>query len=649
MAHMKLHEDFPDTDLLYFPIYDIDFSYMSDLRSPNVYPTGNLNFTWDGAVSADAFPTNMPRVKTAAGNISTNRNIWVENDGVYERENTDMTGVQVGVKPDDFDSMRWRYYSMSVHGDTVHRVYSPVTTTVNWSSSINYYRDDSAPENRMNRIFYAENGLGFSINNGSYVYGDPRRYTGLCLYHYGVSPAAIYVHPYYWHYNRGGTKTLFNFRYISYNPPQQDAGVGTIGGAALTSGTANLETALPCINVFVRFEHDGVRYAGIMICKMSDETESATPVSCYIRALPIEMWGDSITENDYPEYNSGTESAQQGGINGTWSYSSGTVPEIPTSVLPSVLVTGGAVKVWSIDAVNMTNLAARLYNSASSLWAAWENKLYSPSSAIVALHFLPYIFNGDTTSAESTVSLAGISLDASGSYEAVTAIRQNTQWRESSEYTLSVSRIADNFSDYAPYTKMILHIPFCGTMPINPSAVTGGEIRVKFRCDAITGNVSARITTRDRFGAESVCYALGNCGYSIPIMGKQGGAVGASIVGGLISLAGAGTGVGAIGALAGIASGVVRESAESTQQITPTGNASPLLDLALWLEISRAIPSNPAQMQTIKGIPANITTRLESLKNTGFCRVAEIHLEGIAATSEELAEIERLLKQGVIL
>lgn len=648
MAQMKLHEDFPDSDLLYFPIYDIDFSYMAAERAPTIYTaTGALNYSWPGAVDRAAFPENMPHVKTAAGNICTNRNIWVETGGVYEREDTDMTGVQVGVKPDDFDTMRWRYYSLTVSGDTPHRFYNAVTTTATWSSSINYYRDDSAPENRMNRIFYAENGLGFGVNNG--VYGaDVRRYTGLCYYHYGASSTSNFVVPYYWHYNRGGAATIWNFRLGTANA--QDALDGMIGGAAAgTTGTANTENMLPCINVFVRFDHDGVTYAGIMICKMSDETENATPVSCFIRALPVEMWGASITENDYPEYNSGDESEQQGGINGTWDYSSGTVPEIPVSVLPSVLVTGSAVKVWSIDAVNISNLAARLYNSASSLWQAWENKLYSPSSAIVALHFLPWIFNGDTTSAESVVSLAGISLDASGGYSAVTAIRQNTQWRESAEYTLSVSRIADNFSDYAPYTKMILHIPFCGTMPINPSAVTGGQIRVKFRCDAITGNVAARITTRDRFGAESVCYALGNCGYSVPIMGKQGGAVGASIVGGLISLAGAATGVGAIGALAGIASGVVRESAESTQQITPTGNASPLLDLALWLEISRSIPSNPAQLQTLKGIPANITTKLDSLRNTGFCRVSEIHLDGIAATKEELAEIERLLKQGVLL
>lgn len=663
MAQMKLHEDFPDSEIIYFPLYDIDFSYMSAVRSPNVYAaTGALNFTWDGRVDIAAFPVNMPRMKTAAGNICTNRNIWVESDGVYERENTDMTGVQVGVKPDDFDSMRWRYYSMSVHGDTVHRVYSPVTTTVNWSSSINYYRDDSTPENRMNRVFYAETGIGFSLNNGSYVSGDPVRYTGLCQYHRGVSTAATFVIPYYWHYNIGGTKTLWNFK--SGTTSAQDAGNGTIGNAAWTTGTANLETVLNCINVFVRFEYNDIKYAGIMICKMSDDTETATPVSCYIRALPVEMWGDSITESNFPDYNSGTESEPDGGMNGTWNYSGDAVPEQPLTFLPNVLSVGSIIKCYAINSENMNHLAERLYNSESSLWTAWSNKLYSPSSALVALHYVPTVFSGSYDSSNlSRVSMAGLSLDTTGTYQAVNGYVQSDQWRESPEYTLSVSRIADNFSDYAPYTKMSLHVPFCGVVGIDPSTVTGGSISVKFRCDIITGNVSARIKCTDKFGVYTTLYGFGNCAYSIPIMGRQGGAMGGSFVTGTLGALGAIAALKAAtnpaviasatyagyGSLAHVLLGSVSESATSASSVSPTGDSSPLLDLTLWLEISRSVPSNPANMQTLRGIPSNITAKLRDLVGSGICKVSDIHLNDLPATKDELAEIDRLLKEGVIL
>ncbi len=654
MALMRFHEDFPDTDVQLFPIYDIDFSSLAELVTPNVYASGGLNYQAidrQGQFDMSAFPSSMPRHVLQPGNLMQNRNTWIETDGVFERENTIMTGMQVGVKPDDFDTKRWRYYSLYVSGDTPHRSYFAVTQTVNWSSTINYYRDDSTPENRLDRIFYADNGFGFSMSNGVYD-SNLYRYTGLAAYHGGASVANNFVAPRYWHYNIGGVLTRWNFRNGS-SSDALNAANGTIQSTVQTTSTANLEIQIPCINVIVRFTYEDVQYCGIMICRMSEHSEDAIIRSCSIRAVPVEMWGTSITDSNAPEWSGGDSSEQQGGLNGTWDYTGEAIPDTDASMLPAAFVSGSVIKCYAINDANLNHLAERLYNTDSSLWTAWSNKLYSPASALIALHYLPVEFSGSYDSSNlSRVSMAGQSLDTTGTYQAVNGYVQTDQWRDSPTYTLNVPKIADSFVDLAPFTRMTLHVPFCGTVQIDPARCTGGSISVRYRCDALTGNCSARITLTDRFGASTVMLALGNCAYTIPIMGRSGGAAGAALAGGVIGALGMVLTGNFIGAAAAAAGGVIADySAQATQaqQIQRAGDTSPLLDLCLWLEISRAIPSTPADKQTLQGVPANVTRTLTELEHTGFVRCSDAHLQIDTATEGEIQEIYRLLRSGIIL
>jgi hypothetical protein len=66
-----------------------------------------------------------------------------------------------------------------------------------------------------------------------------------------------------------------------------------------------------------------------------------------------------------------------------------------------------------------------------------------------------------------------------------------------------------------------------------------------------------------------------------------------------------------------------------------------------YLILNRPIQSLPSGFGENFGYPSNVTRTLSAL--TGFTQVDEVHLNGINATSDELAEIETLLKEGVIL
>ena len=65
-----------------------------------------------------------------------------------------------------------------------------------------------------------------------------------------------------------------------------------------------------------------------------------------------------------------------------------------------------------------------------------------------------------------------------------------------------------------------------------------------------------------------------------------------------------------------------------------------------YLIISRPQSELASNFPSLEGIPANYTTLLENCK--GFTVVKDVHVEGINATSDELTEIEDLLKKGVI-
>jgi hypothetical protein len=66
-----------------------------------------------------------------------------------------------------------------------------------------------------------------------------------------------------------------------------------------------------------------------------------------------------------------------------------------------------------------------------------------------------------------------------------------------------------------------------------------------------------------------------------------------------------------------------------------------------YIIIERPNLSVPYNVQNFVGQTSNMTSRLGNIK--GFTMVEYIHLHDVAATSDEIKEIEALLKEGVIL
>ena len=73
------------------------------------------------------------------------------------------------------------------------------------------------------------------------------------------------------------------------------------------------------------------------------------------------------------------------------------------------------------------------------------------------------------------------------------------------------------FLDYAPYTKMQLYIPFCGTIEIDSADFMGRTLSVEMVMDFITGTVTAYVLANQLV----VTSITGNCAIDIPITGTE--------------------------------------------------------------------------------------------------------------------------------
>ena len=97
------------------------------------------------------------------------------------------------------------------------------------------------------------------------------------------------------------------------------------------------------------------------------------------------------------------------------------------------------------------------------------------------------------------------------------------------------------------------------------------------------------------------------------------------------------------------AANAVSSSKVTTQRVgNISGGVSLMDDFVPYLIVHRPIQSLAQNYAQNKGYTSNISAALSSLN--GYTEVEYIHLDGISgATDAELNEIERLLKEGVII
>jgi hypothetical protein len=136
----------------------------------------------------------------------------------------------------------------------------------------------------------------------------------------------------------------------------------------------------------------------------------------------------------------------------------------------------------------------------------------------------------------------------------------------------------------------------------------------------------------------------GDCSVHYPL--SSGSYMG--IVSALLGVAGTVASGGALAPMAiGMAAGAMSGHANVERSGSLSGNAGAMGIKKPYLVIQRPQSNLANVFETFVGKPANYTTKIGDC--TGFISCTEVHIENCNGTDSELAELENLLKTGILI
>ena len=209
--------------------------------------------------------------------------------------------------------------------------------------------------------------------------------------------------------------------------------------------------------------------------------------------------------------------------------------------------------------------------------------------------------------------------------------------------TLEVKKKWGGAIDYQ--TDISIFLPFIGEQSLNSNEVIGATLHVIYTVDILSGSCIASVRViKDNLDA--VLYQFsGNMAGNFPITSADY----ATVFSGALQLA---VGVGSLPSSGGVLSLVSATSNMlSGANVKRTGSLSSSAGFMgikkPYLILSRPIQSLAESYNHFNGFVSNIKMKLGDC--SGFTKVDMVHLEAIPCMDEEKAEIESLLKSGVLI
>ena len=315
-------------------------------------------------------------------------------------------------------------------------------------------------------------------------------------------------------------------------------------------------------------------------------------------------------------------------------------PDIGGGDTPTVVPqTGKASSLYSV--YNPTQ--AQLNQFGAWLWSSdfFEQikKLFNdPMQAIIGLH---KVFSPVQSSGQGSIKCGY--LDSSVPSKLV-----SEQYVTVDCGAVNLQEYFGNVFDYPPFTDISIYLPFIGVRRLDTSDIMRATVSVKYHVDVFTGACLADVNVK-RDAAGGVLYTFpGSCSVQYPLSsGSYMGIVStiaSTVVGAVTAPTPLGMGATILGGLTNL---TFNSHANVERSGSFTGNAGAMGSKIPYLIISRPQTAMADKFETLSGYPSNTYTPLSACK--GFTQVKYCHVENLSATETEKGEIERLLKEGVIL
>lgn len=385
----------------------------------------------------------------------------------------------------------------------------------------------------------------------------------------------------------------------------------------------------------------------------------------------IEKWIGTYVPEDYDTgnpYAPGGKS-DEGGGEGNFSEESDSVD---TDVMPTINAVGtGFATLFTPTKQQLKALADVMWDS--NIFTALQNLVENITGMFTSLAIVPFdVLEGNTVE----VNWFGLPITE---ILLTLASQQYYEFDMGSIDLANDNRIFTSGSalDYSPYSKLGIFLPFIGFQELDVDECRGTLMNLKYRIDILSGTCVALIS----LDGNTIYQFSGNCLSQIPITNENMQSLVSDAVNVGIAACATHSASGAASADMAAAKGAERISegakeakvahaqahvasaagqlssatANAAMGMKPTfgkagaisASASLLAVKQPYLFLTTPRQSMPNHYQRYCGFPSNISGKLSEF--SGFTVVEDIRLNGLVATSPEVAEIYELLKKGVII
>lgn len=365
---------------------------------------------------------------------------------------------------------------------------------------------------------------------------------------------------------------------------------------------------------------------------------------------------------------------------GTGSFDDNTTPITPPAIPAVSVQDSGLYTIFSLSQSELNSFTNYLWSDLFSLPTV-AKYLNNATEHILSLHILPFSVNAGSS---REIKFMGIGTGGTGNVV-------SNQHQQIDCGTVLLEEYYGSALDYNPWTKIKLYVPYCGEIDLDPDEVMGKDVSLKYTIDILTGDCYANIGV-----SGTTMYQLsGNCAMRLPVSASNWSTIITGVKSAVSIAAGVGAAaMGAVGAgltaagastigsaYAGGSSAMdvstmdaglaLQRAGQAVTERTPqvgstnsymatmsqkssfvhtgvqTGGASFMSVQVPYILIKRPRQALPENYNHYVGYPAHYTRTLGNM--SGFTQIVDWNPSSIPCTENERTEIDRLLKEGVIL
>lgn len=253
----------------------------------------------------------------------------------------------------------------------------------------------------------------------------------------------------------------------------------------------------------------------------------------------------------------------------------------------------------------------------------------NPIENIISCKSIPLSLNGTT----QKIILGNVDTGVNGDKVSNNFAKQNIG-------SIAISEKYHNFLDYAPYTNVIIYLPYVGFKELDTNLVMGKTLSISYTVDIITGGCLCQIKSNN----VKLYEFNGNIGIDIPITASNRAQVEAGYISsgiGIASSVASGNIVGAVTSLI--------NSAESQYHYASTSSPNPMCvastNRTCYVILDRPTYQSLKSFNHTRGKKCYLTKTINTLKGYTICD-EHIDLSGIRATDSEKEELIKILSSG---